>query len=148
LETANYPNEYFDVITAFDVIEHLKRLSDFLSTVKNILKKDGLFIILVPNYNSLLFQLDKIIHGLKKTPLPNTPEHLTYFTMDSLKRLLKKHGFQVEKILSTDANDEYENLCINGPPLAILRSVLNNICYTLGKISNRRDTILTIAKKV
>ena len=147
LETADFPIEYFDVITAFDVIEHLKKLSDFLSLVNKILKKDGVFIILVPNYDSIVFQLDRIIHGIKKTSLPNVPEHLTYFTMDSLKRLLQKHGFRVKYISSTDANDEYERLKIRGSLSAIIRSILDNLCYFLGRISNRKDTILAVAKK-
>lgn len=148
LKTANYPSEYFDVITAFDVLEHLEKLPDFLSIVKNIMKKDGIFIVLVPNYNSTVFQMDRIICGLKKAPMPNVPEHLTYFTIDSLERLLRKHGFQIKKILSAGANDDYEFLRIQGSLPAIVKSVLCNLSYLLGKLSNRRETILAVAENV
>lgn len=148
LETANYPSDYFDIITAFDFLEHISGLSSFLSAVKTVLKAEGMFIVLVPNYDSLLFQLDRNICKLKKVPLPNVPEHLTYFTLSTLKKLLEKNGFKVEKILTTGANDEGEYLLITGSPKAVLRAMLNNLCYLLGKLSNKREVILAVAKKV
>jgi len=147
LETASYPNDDFNIVTAFDFLEHISGLSSFLSEVKRILKKEGQFIVLVPNYDSLVFQLDRNICRLKKLPLTNVPEHLTYFTLSSLKQLLEENGFKLKKLLTTDANDEGEYLLLRGAPKAVLRALLNNVCYLVGKMSNRQEAILAIAKK-
>lgn len=147
LETAGYQSGYFDIITAFDVLEHLTDLPGFMSFVKKILKKDGRFVVIVPNYDSPVFQLDRIICGLKKAPLPNVPEHLTYFTRGTLKRLFEGSGLVVENIFTVPANDEGEYLWIRGGAMAVLRSVLNNVCYQFGKLSSSREAILAIARK-
>jgi len=148
LELADYQDDYFDIVTAFDFLEHIRELSGFLTMVKKVLKNEGMFIVLVPNYDSLVFQLDRVICKLKKSPLPNIPEHLTYFTISTLKEILHKKGFKVEKILTIQANDERQFFSFNGSPKAILRSMVDNVFRLLGKISNRREALLAVGKKV
>lgn len=147
LESANYPKDYFDIVTAFDFLEHIRSLSSFLSEAKRVLREDGLFIALVPNYNSLVFQLDRNICKWMKLPLSNVPEHLTYFTPSSLRRLLEESGFRVDKLSTSDANDEGEYLVPKGTPRAFLRALVNNVFFMLGKISHRQEAIFVMAKK-
>lgn len=147
LETASYHSDYFDIITAFDFLEHITELSLFLPRLARVLKPEGLFIVLVPNYDSLVFQLDRNICRLKKAPLPNVPEHLTYFSLSTLKQLLQRYGFKVERIFTTAANDEGKYLSMRGSPGAVLRAILNTFCYLLGRMSNRREAILAVARK-
>lgn len=49
---AQYKNDMFDVITAFDVLEHVVEPNLFMEEVFRILKKDGLFVVSVPNVAS------------------------------------------------------------------------------------------------
>ncbi|MFP4083162.1 MAG: class I SAM-dependent methyltransferase [Candidatus Aminicenantes bacterium] len=147
LETANYPKDYFDIITAFDFLEHISNISRFLSEARRILKEDGIFMVLVPNYQSLVFQLDRIICKWMKLPLSNVPEHLTYFTPYTLRRLLEKSSFRIDRLSTVDANDEAEYLVLKGTPRAFLRALLNNVFYLWGKISHRREAIFVMAKK-
>jgi len=147
LDSAGYQNGYFDVITAFDVLEHLTDLPGFLSSIKRVLKKDGTFIVIVPNYHSPVFQLDRIICGLKKAPMPNIPEHLTYFTAETLKGLFENNGLRVESATTTGANDEGAYMRVSGGIMAVIRSLLNNISYQYGNLSNRRESILAVAGK-
>lgn len=145
LHTAGYPENFFDVITAFDVLEHLGKVEGMLSTVKNILKTQGRFILLVPNYQSMVFQLDRFIRNKKSLPLPNVPEHLTYFTMNSLTTLLEKYGFKIEKIVTTHANVDGDYLKSQGGLMGKLRSILDNTWFQLGNVTNRRDAVLAVA---
>ena len=147
LETANYHNDYFDIITAFDFLEHISELSRFFPALKRVLKPDGMFIVVVPNYDGLVFQLERTICKLKKAPLSNVPEHITYFSLSTFKKLLENYGFIAAKILTTNANDDYQYLSIRGNPKAALRAFITKICYILGKLSNRREAILAVAKK-
>ncbi|MCK4798533.1 MAG: class I SAM-dependent methyltransferase [Spirochaetes bacterium] len=43
-----YPNDYFDLITALDVLEHTNSISESLSKILPKLKKDGFLIISIP----------------------------------------------------------------------------------------------------
>lgn len=53
-ELEKIPADSFDLIVAFDVLEHVKQkeLSDFFETVKKWLKKDGRFLARFPNGDS------------------------------------------------------------------------------------------------
>ena len=54
----------FDIITAFDVIEHVLDPLNFLRKLKKKLKKNGIIFVYTPNIDSLGFayQKEKIIY--------------------------------------------------------------------------------------
>jgi len=52
-----FASRYFDVVTAWDVLEHLKRPDLFLRSVNRVLKEKGLLFISTVNYSSLLSRI-------------------------------------------------------------------------------------------
>lgn len=52
----SYTDSYFDVITTFDVLEHIPNPEQVKDEIKRVLKKDGYLIIGIPNEN-LLFKV-------------------------------------------------------------------------------------------
>ena len=75
----------FDVITAFDVIEHLEDPIFFLKTIRKYLKTNGIALIYTPNKNSLGFNYLKYYNNLLCPP-----SHLFYFSEDNFKYMCKK----------------------------------------------------------
>ena len=61
----HFNDSEFDIITSFEVIEHLKDPRSFLSEVKRVLKKDGLFILSTPN--KITYPSDNPFHFLEYT---------------------------------------------------------------------------------
>ena len=53
LPDINFGKKQFDVITAWGVMEHVYRPSEYFKTVHRLLKDNGSFIFLVPNGDSL-----------------------------------------------------------------------------------------------
>ena len=45
----SFPNESFDYVISFQVIEHIKRDKDFVKEVSRVLRKGGKFIVSTPN---------------------------------------------------------------------------------------------------
>jgi SAM-dependent methyltransferase len=88
LEQANFPDNYFDAITMWDVLEHLHDPSFTLKEINRILKPDGIIVIRVPNLDSL----DAKFFG-KYWAGWDAPRHLFVFGKKSLKALLNKCGF-------------------------------------------------------
>ena len=87
IEKAEFPAEYFDIITCFHVLEHL---ADPLNSVKHamtLLKTGGLIIIEVPNLDSVGFQIFK----RRWQPL-EIPTHLNHFTPVTLQKVLETAG--------------------------------------------------------
>ncbi len=79
-----------DVITNFELIEHLFDPAAFLKACHRLLVPGGLFILTTPNIKgfdlAILKELSANIDG---------PEHLNYFHPQSLTHLLKRNGFEV-----------------------------------------------------
>ncbi len=80
-----YERKYFDIVTTRQVLEHIEDLNDFLKGIHSILKDDGILIIEIPDSE---WHLDYFDYALWE-------EHVNYFTLDTLSRLLKKHSFNI-----------------------------------------------------
>ena len=94
-----YKDNSLDVCVCLDVMEHIPDVNFFLKEVKRILKKDGQFFLLVPCEGqqftfTWLFQKFKL--GDKLT-YKNWGHIHPEFTHKSVEKLLKKHGFIVQR---------------------------------------------------
>ena len=90
--------EKFDLIFAKDIIEHLDRNEDFVKSLWQHLKKGGVLVLSTQNS----FSLNYLIEGGYKRIIKKEKDwkgwdryHLGFYTPVSLKRLLKKAGFQI-----------------------------------------------------
>ena len=83
----------YDVITMWDVIEHVKDPTEYIKKTSNFLKKGGLLVVSTGNIDSLMFKIQK-----KKWHLMIPPFHLFYFNTNNIKKLLEKNGLEVLKI--------------------------------------------------
>ncbi len=88
-EDAPFAEKSFDVITMWDVLEHVEDPNAVLAKVRSLLKPDGLFVAKVPNHAAW----NRRVHG-KDWDMYH-PLHLYYFTLDTLQPLLQKHGLRV-----------------------------------------------------
>ena len=93
LASANFPDEFFDLVTLYNVLEHTHSPARVIKEIHRILKKEGLIIIQVPNSNSIQRKIFK-----KRWAAFDVPRDLYYFGTESLRSLLGKVGFIVTKI--------------------------------------------------
>jgi len=93
LKDGNFPNSYFDVVTAWDYLEHLYDVSNELKEIYRVLKDDGILAITVPNMRNLT-----CMKSLELWEQLTPPLHLSYFTPSSLRRMLFKAGFEIVKM--------------------------------------------------
>jgi SAM-dependent methyltransferase len=77
----------FSAITSISVFEHIPDPIVFVKKVNNLLKRDGLWLVLVPNLNSLSCK----ILG-KRWPHFNLP-HIFYYNCNFFKKELSKYDF-------------------------------------------------------
>lgn len=96
LENKIFKDNEFDIITSFEVIEHLTDLKTYLSSINKKLRVDGLFYLTTPNFNSLNRYYERT-----NWRVIEYPAHLSYFTKSSLNKILIGNGFNLHKILTT-----------------------------------------------
>lgn len=95
---AGFSPASFDVITCFDVLEHLYEPRRVMAKVAEWLKPGGIFYVLVPNIDSAEGRLfGSYWHGLE------LPRHLFHYSPDSLKFLAESVGLS-EVSLETRRN--------------------------------------------
>lgn len=90
LENLCLPENAFDVVTLFYVIEHVLDPLVLLETVKHILKPDGLLLLRWPHSTPIVQILGPLARRLD---MYHTPFHIYDFSPKTIKRLLKRCGF-------------------------------------------------------
>jgi len=101
---AEFPKNFFDVITLWDVLEHTSDPIIFLRTLKTILKKNGLICIQSPNIESLIANYKK-----EKWDWLTPSDHLYHFSPDNLAAMLKKAGYEVISITTWEPTSYFIN---------------------------------------
>lgn len=74
----------YDLVYAFDVIEHLKDIGGFAEWLHTTIAANGYFALTTPDMDSLF---NKLLGG--RTPSIKIPQHIVYFTTQTLVDALK-----------------------------------------------------------
>ena len=89
----NEPSKTYNVITLFDVLEHLANPVQFFKMLGDKLTKGGYVLAYTPHIHSVAFHL---MGGLQNTLLPF--QHFAFYDPGSLDYLARKTGFKVHSI--------------------------------------------------
>lgn len=101
---AGFESEYFNVISLFEVLEHLPDPKKILEHTLSLLKPGGIIFIYVPNYDSASrILLGKDAHFLWPT------HHLTYYTIETISYLLHSFNLKIEMVM-TEGLDIFDYL--------------------------------------
>lgn len=84
-----FPAGHFDVVTAFEVVEHLAHPRKELESVARSIRPGGACYLTTPNFDSLSRRLLR-----ERWRIVSYPEHLNYFTTATLTRLVETTGFR------------------------------------------------------
>jgi len=147
LLSADLPPASFDVITLWDVIEHLERPDLHLARARELLKDDGVLLLETQDVSSRFARLMG-----KRWQHYKHEEHLYHFHPESLGRLLAELGFEVQentprrggKVISFDFL--VERVGKVHPALSLLASPLRLI-GSRSLYVNLRDEMVVVATK-
>ena len=88
--------ETFDVVTMWDLIEHLRHPLACLEKINRATKPGGLLVIWTPNVKNSIFVKEQwLSYGIK--------QHIYFFSRNSLEQLLQKTGFKIDYIKTNKA---------------------------------------------
>lgn len=147
LETLEFPPATFDLITMWDVLEHLPDPRPALRRCHELLKAGGVIAVTTPNTGGLL----RKVTGCRWVEY-KIPEHLFFFNPGTIRALLEKHRF---RLLAVRSEGKYVSpaflltrLAEANPVLAPLRVPAR--LPGLGRLSlyvNATNTMLVVARK-
>lgn len=84
-----FPPDYFDVVTSFQVFEHLPYPLDDLRRVHRSMKPEGLVLIEAPSIDALSVCL------LRSRHRHFVPDHLNFFSRRTMRLLVERAGFEL-----------------------------------------------------
>ena len=119
-------HHFFDLITISHVFEHLNDPLSALDRFSMLLKKNGYLLVDIPNEVELLMGFNFQAKG-----------HLLYFTVDTLKELIEKHGSfkileirtcnrSVEDFISSNFELDEDYSLHDTPNGTVIRTLLTN----------------------
>ncbi len=136
----------FDVVTMWDVIEHLASPYRALSEASRVLRLGGVMIIGTPNRSSILHSLAILLYRLS-LPMCQKPAqrvfsgHPLYFSWDSLSLLLKRVGIEPMFWWQHGVRSE---MSFRGEPMEIGADIIDS---TIGRLTNRRYRMILVGSK-
>lgn len=95
--------EKFDLITLFDVVEHIPRLNQSMAKIAEMLSVGGSALIVTPNVSSL----QRKIFGRRWFQF-KPREHISYFSPETIRLLADRNGFKI--VFLTTSCGQYADL--------------------------------------
>ena len=101
LEDAPFDDGTFDVITMWDLLEHLPVPLQGLKDARRLLRPSGVLLVNTPNENSLLRRIARLLYrgsgGHITVPIDRLYHHyhLYYFAADTIGLLFQRAGFEL-----------------------------------------------------
>lgn len=97
IEESDLPQKYFNIITLWDVIEHIPHPDLLLSRLFFFLADDGFLFIHTPNAGVQLFKarLKKFLKGMdNNTHYLEVKDHVNIYSPSKLRQVLSRNGFK------------------------------------------------------
>jgi SAM-dependent methyltransferase len=96
LQPGGFPPQSFDVVTLFDLLEHVRDPRGLVAACREVLRPGGFLVVTTPDVSGLV---PRVTYGLFALTLgawghPTPPGHLVQFSRRTLGRLLADEGFE------------------------------------------------------
>lgn len=99
--------EIFDVIVAGEVIEHLSNPALFLRGVKRFMNKNSTLLLTTVNAYCGMRFFQYALRGKGGRREPVHPDHVAYYSFSTLRLLLKRENYKIERFLYYDLGLEH-----------------------------------------
>lgn len=102
IENLSLEKKSFDIITLWDVIEHIPDPDPLFSCLVTLLKDNGMLFIHTPNIKMQLAKakLKKLLKGMKPDiHYLEAKDHINIYSMNTIKKILRRHGFNKIKFI-------------------------------------------------
>lgn len=149
LEQARLADGSFEVVTLWDVIEHLDRPLDTLREIRRILVPGGRVVLFTINQRSLINRIGHLVYRLTlggwKQPLELLYDihHNFFFDVGTLRSVLQRGGFERPEVDWLGANiSRWQNV-----PIPKLLATGANILDAVSRITGGRYRMIVYARK-
>lgn len=139
----------FNVVTMWDVVEHLKNPKAILSTIYGLMKEGGKLILKTPNQRSILYLLSHVIYKLTlgkfhyHIPAFYNLSHISIYNPQNIRLLIEGAGFRVESISQYESYFTKFSLSRFSWPARVMLRLL----VILGKLLDLQQEMIVVARR-
>ncbi len=151
LEDRPYPASSFDLVTLWDVIEHVPDPLRTMGSVHELLKPGGMVAITTPNIDGLFPRSSyPIARLIRHWPHPEPPHHLYQFSKHTLELLLQRAGFELVCVIDQRIRLSYSFGGLRGHarrPYRLPYTALFAPVAWVGPLLAQGDTMVVLARR-
>ncbi len=154
----------FDLVTLWNVVEHLNNPNKALKIIHERLKKDGVLAMSFPNSSGLISRISYFIYDssfgfIRKQlnilfQIDSASPHLFHFNANNMKLLLQNNSFEVLSIgyqpiidpKNIDKRIQIEGK--NNSAIAWLAKVVASLLLALSSMFNMHDEVVIYSRKI
>jgi SAM-dependent methyltransferase len=132
------PDQSFDCITLWHVLEHIHDLKGYASGIKRLLKPTGKCVVALPNCNSYDAE-----HYKKFWAAYDVPRHLWHFSPASFSYYARKNGFQILGMRSLPLDVFYISILsekYRGVKFSFITGLLKGTWFSFRSLVNRKKS--------
>jgi SAM-dependent methyltransferase len=149
LEDVELPPHSFDVITMWDVIDHILHPDPLFRRCHTLLRDGGMFFLRTPNVTVQLLRarINKLTRGMR----PNVDylqarDHAHHYSMSSIRKLLERNGFtRIQFVHLHPVQDPDGKILVRGAKSIAFRLV--RALATFSKEHLNFDNLFVVAQK-
>lgn len=136
-------NEKYDVVSFWDILEHLTDPHAFLQKAVGMLNPGGRIVVGGPHDRSFLRILASFVYrvtvGRVRAPLKKAYllEHVTYYTVGTMKNLFAKHSFEPQCFFMSSTDLEKYHL-------APLEKIMASAVLTAGNLFGLQNRMIAV----
>lgn len=140
------PENYFDVVCLWDLIEHTPNPLDWMTRCHSLLKPGGFVLIATPNHRSFLDIAAHLAYVLSfkqfRYPLQKlyTPDHTLYLTDLTLEKIFQDSKFQVMKTSKVNSD-------LNRYAMRLWFRFFANLLLQIASFLGLQNRVIMIGKK-
>ncbi|MGB5942553.1 MAG: class I SAM-dependent methyltransferase [Leeuwenhoekiella sp.] len=129
------PKGHYNCITLWHVLEHIPNPKETLQTLHNLLSKNGVTFVAVPNYKSKDSQIYKSFWAAY-----DVPRHLYHFDKASIEKLAKATDFELIKIIPMPLDACYVSILsekYKSSKISFAKGIINGLYSNLSALRTK-----------
>ncbi len=151
VEESTFPRGYFDIITLWDVMEHIPDPDPLLSYLSTIVKDHGMLFVHTPNVQIQLpkARFVRLVRGMNpQLHYLEAKHHINIYSMNTISKVLRRNGFN-----TIDFTHLHPIQSFSGSRSRLLKLAKNGLYYvsevlftvSFGRINT--DNLFVVARK-